>query len=236
MHRSYTDEQRAEAIALSLVVGPKAAAKSTGIPLRTICSWRPSSGKAAPPAAAVILDAAASNTQVVRRLWDVLTRAIDVLEAGLRDPEVRLGDVARATDVLLRSHNLLSGRATANVATNITSDLTLLDDDERRLIGNLTPEERHAYHDFMQFTVHASEALAAMPAERRTAMGLAIDAVWHDYLPDYDPAGIPWTTIPHPLGRPNWPGLTAPATSDPAALTETEMAQLEDWMRRKDNP
>jgi hypothetical protein len=236
MRRQYTDEQRAEALALSLTIGPLAASKRLGIPPRTVASWRHPShaDHPVPAAAAAVLDTARSTPEVVARLWDVLTRAIDTLETGLRDPQVRLGDVARATDVLLRSHALLSGRPTENVNTN----LTLMDDDERRLIDGLTPEKRHIYRAFLEANVAAAEALAALSDDRRAAMGTAIETVWHEYLPDYD-AGIPWSTIPQPL-RAIDPGpvvnVTPEPPPDPAALTPDELAQLEQWFASRKDP
>lgn len=140
--RAYTDQERATATGLALAIGAKNAAGQLGIPRRTISSWlrRPTPGVEA----AIV----ASESAVVDKLWRAVTEGIDLVTAGLRDPRARLGDKARALDVLANQHALLSGRVTSRTAVVDESEgITAEDADrladwlEQRLFEGHDPDE-----------------------------------------------------------------------------------------------
>ena len=158
MKRSYSSEQREEALALSLVVGPLKAGRQLGIPSRTVASWRRSAPTHAQPKdAAVILAEVRSTPQVVARLWDVLSKAVDQLEAGLSHPGARLGDVARATDVLLRSHELLAGHATER--SEVTAELV-------NFTAGMSQDEQTYISTLLKKALALSDALANLTPEQ----------------------------------------------------------------------
>lgn len=113
--RSYGDAERAEAIGLAMTLGSREASKRTSIPRRTISYWL---GKAAHGGQlAPIIEM--TQRQMAERMWRTLAVAVDRLDATLADPKARLGDVAKATEILLNAHRLLAGQSTENVAVGI---------------------------------------------------------------------------------------------------------------------
>jgi hypothetical protein len=133
MTRTYTAEQRVEAVALAASVGPVEAARRLGYPRRTVASWTHT------PAASPII--AAAEDAIAARLRTAHAEAMEAVLAGIRDPKSRLLDRARALEVLGGQLALAEGRATSNVhALNVTAsaDLTThLSDEERTALRHM---------------------------------------------------------------------------------------------------
>ena len=122
--RTYTVEERAEAVALSASIGPLKAAKQLGYPPRTVASWGHK------PAAAPII--AEANRTIAERLREAHSEALAAVLVGVRDPRSRLADRAAALRTLGEQLALAEGRATANVDLHSTStDAPELTDAER---------------------------------------------------------------------------------------------------------
>jgi hypothetical protein len=170
-------------------------------------------GRPIPPAAAVILDAAASNADVVSRLWRVLTDSIAALENGLKDPKVRLGDIAKATDVLLRSHQLLAGRATENIATNISITAAFSDEERAAIAFALDAELKHR------------ELMNALDS----GMSAAYDAEIHAVTMRYTAMLASGRYVPFASGDVIEPRALGPG--DP--LSPDELVQLAQWAQSK---
>lgn len=105
--RTYSDGERAEAVALSLTIGADAAAKRLGIPRRNISRWR----RTPTPVVAGVIEASAQD--IARKLWEAVDAGTDAVLAGLRDPKGRLGDKANALRIVVEAHALLTGGPTA---------------------------------------------------------------------------------------------------------------------------
>lgn len=114
-NRTYTLQEKTEAIGLALSIGPLKAAKQLGMPVRTVSAW--TAGERSAGSLSPIVTA--TREQAADRLWQTLQAATDAVEAGLRDPRQRLGDRARALEVLVHAHELLAGHSTENVAVGI---------------------------------------------------------------------------------------------------------------------
>lgn len=116
----WTPEQRADAIGRALATSSKTAAAQTGIPRRTISSWL-ARERHAPEIEALIVD---SREHVAAKLWEAVTVGTEQVLAGLRDPKARLGDKARALEVVASQYALLTGGVTARTeSANLTVDL-----------------------------------------------------------------------------------------------------------------
>ena len=111
MTRTYTAEERAAAIGLALSIGPLRAARQLGIPPRTLAHWR--AGERHGDDVAPIV--AASRQELARRLWEGVTAGVDAVLEGLHDPRQRLADRARALEVVMNAHALLTGGVTSRV-------------------------------------------------------------------------------------------------------------------------
>jgi len=112
-NRTYTAEEKAEAVGLALAVGPLKAAEQLGIPPRTVASWMHKPGALGPPTAA-------TRPEIIAKLQGTLNEAVDAVLLGLRDPKSRLSDRAHALDVLARHHALLTGGPTERTETSDT--------------------------------------------------------------------------------------------------------------------
>ena len=120
--RHYTAEDRADAVALAASVGPMRAADQLGIPRRTVNYW------AHKPEHSQVMRAA--EAKIADRLESAASLALDAVVQGLRDGKARLGDRARALEVLATQANLASGRATVrseNTNLNLTEYERTLD-------------------------------------------------------------------------------------------------------------
>lgn len=107
MSRTYTEAEKAEAVGLATAIGPLKAARQLGIPPRTVANWmhRPASS-------AVI---AAVETTIAERLAEAHERALAAVLSMIDDPKAKLGEKARALEVLGQQRALAEGRATANI-------------------------------------------------------------------------------------------------------------------------
>jgi transposase-like protein len=114
--RAYSQEEMAEAVALGASLGPRRAALQLGMPPRTLARWmhRPAS-------VPIIQEAEAS---IASRLEAAASIALEAVTDGLRDPKARLGDRARALEVLATQANLATGRATMR-SENLTLNLNV---------------------------------------------------------------------------------------------------------------
>src|SRR6266542_1344525 len=106
---SYTEGERSQAVGLALAIGPKRAAEQLGIPRRTISYWL-ARGAFTPAVEAALV---ATEEAIAERLWDTFTLGLEQVRAGLKDANARLGDKARALEVVAAQWQLLTGRATA---------------------------------------------------------------------------------------------------------------------------
>jgi transposase-like protein len=109
--RTYTAEEKAEAVGLALAVGPLKAAETLGIPARTVAAW--SSGERG-----IQPRSAASQPEIIEKLRTTFDLAIEAVIEGLNDPKSRLSDRAHAMDVLGRHLALLTGGATSRTETS----------------------------------------------------------------------------------------------------------------------
>ena len=106
-NRQYSESERAEAVALALVVGPNVAADRLGIPRRTVAAWR-SGERHRPEVQAVILE---SRQALAERMREIVSVASEQVLAGLRDPKQRLSDRVRALEVALEAARLLGAES-----------------------------------------------------------------------------------------------------------------------------
>ena len=208
--RRYTDAERSEALALSLAKGPLAAARELGIPARTLASWRvPSHAeRGIPKAAARVLDAAASNSEVVGRLWETLTRAVDQLDAQISKPNARLGDVARSVDSLLKAHELLSGRPTDR--TEVSAEVV-------NFTAGMNPDEQVYIAKLLRQALTMSEALSGLTDAQMTMYQDEQRWLEERYV------ALARGEVPLVLG----PGPVNVTPDEP--LTPDELAQLAQW-------
>lgn len=123
--RSYTDQERADAVGLALAIGAKKAAAQLSIPRRTISSWllRPSTEMQA----AIV----SSRQDVAARLWEAVSAGTEAVLEGLRDPKARLGDKASALRIVVEAHALVAGQPTSRVASVDESNGISADDADR---------------------------------------------------------------------------------------------------------
>ncbi len=109
--RSYSREERAEAVALAASVGPVRAARTLGLPVRTVTNWthRPDSS----PIIAVV------ERSIAEKLEEVHNLAADRAIAALKDPSTPARDVAAIMRIAGEQLQLATGRATANVEMQV---------------------------------------------------------------------------------------------------------------------
>jgi transposase-like protein len=137
--RTYSEAERAEAVALAAAIGPVKAARQLIIPRRTVSSWMHK------PAASPIIAAAEAN--IADMLRTAHSTALASVMVGLRDPKARLSDRARALEVLGEQLALAEGRATShnlNVNANAPPFPDALDDHERRDLADWLDAVNHA--------------------------------------------------------------------------------------------
>ena len=144
--RTYTAEQKAEAVGLAYSIGPKKAGEQLGIPPRTVAYWkRHGTGSSVVEAAISVV-----ATNIAERLEAAHALALDTVIEGLRNPKTRLSDAARALEVLGTQLQLARGAATQNIETHaygITGNLTDEEKDQARellralAMADLNPQE-----------------------------------------------------------------------------------------------
>ncbi|HEV2006065.1 MAG TPA: helix-turn-helix domain-containing protein [Candidatus Limnocylindrales bacterium] len=125
--RSYTEQERADAVGLALAVGAKQAAAKLGIPRRTISSWLQR------PTPAIEAAIVASEEMVASRLWQAIEEGASAVLVGMRDPKARLSDKASALRVVVEAHALISGGPTSRTESTITTGDVLSDHERAQL-------------------------------------------------------------------------------------------------------
>ena len=117
--RTYTAEERAAAVGLAMSIGPMRAAHQLGYPVRTVTAWRAGERHGSDITPIV----AASRQELARMLWQGVEAGVTAVLAGLHDPKQRLADRARALEVVMNAHKLLTGGSTSNVSSvNVNID------------------------------------------------------------------------------------------------------------------
>jgi hypothetical protein len=120
--RSYTDEQRSDALKLYQAVGPAEAGRRLGIPSTTVRQWAKRAGASSPRAEhvrAAVEGAKLTWEQRRAELTDKLGEAAEEFLAKARDANPsNAAFFARALDVVLKNANLLSGDPTERVAVS----------------------------------------------------------------------------------------------------------------------
>jgi transposase-like protein len=111
MTRTYTAEERAAAVGLAMSIGPLRAARQLGIPPRTLAHWRRGERHGTDITPIV----AASRQELARMLWQGVEAGVTAVLEGLHDPRQRLADRARALEVVMNAHALLTGGPTSRV-------------------------------------------------------------------------------------------------------------------------
>lgn len=134
--RSYTDEQKADALALYAEAGPTAVQEQLGIAKATVAGWAAANGvrtvrneRTAAAVEAARVDAAARRAIVADRLWQIADEASALELTKLRDADLR--DVVGARTRAIHDAQLLAGDVTARTETR-TSDA--LDREIERLL------------------------------------------------------------------------------------------------------
>jgi hypothetical protein len=122
-HASYSADVKAQAIARAYIIGGNEAADELHLPRRTVHNWLHS---AAAPAISEV-----TRARIEDVLWQSFRRAVDVLAGALGTPEhppqnLKLGDIARTVETLLRSYQLLTGGPTKRleITTELFPDIT----------------------------------------------------------------------------------------------------------------
>jgi hypothetical protein len=230
MTRIWTDARRAEAVGLAHALGDKEASKRTGIPARTIRRWLQLLHKGDERALA-ILDAP-TREQVAAKLWEGVTVGTEAVVAGLSDPRSRLGDKARALEVLATQHSLLTGGVTSRTETTgsrITSPQSGTEADsiqwwEQAIGGPLSDAEKRVLRDAIDaveewMILSVVDELRAARAEGRDPVNLRIPHHPNANLTDVRPALL---TDGQRLGSaPERPRTAEPPSRLPNLVMET---------------
>lgn len=186
--RTYSAEERAEAVALAASIGPLRAGDTLGIPRRTVASWMHT------PAAGPIIAAAEAN--IAERLTEAHRVALEAVLSGLAEPTAKLGDRARALEVLGNQAALAEGRATArtesmNLSMNVNVNAATWEqlEEARRYTASLleqldaggVDEVEEAVSQGLQFERHMREleadGIAATPAEAVEMMRVTVSVL-----------------------------------------------------------
>jgi hypothetical protein len=128
---------KAKAVGLGLTVGPQKAAEMlqpNGPSRRAISEWIRGKDISAPVQEAIIL----SREQLIATLWEGVSTGAQVVVAGFNDPKSRLGDKARALDVIARQFLLFAGEPTSRQETISTTTAPVDPEAERRLYRQMT--------------------------------------------------------------------------------------------------
>jgi transposase-like protein len=120
--RTYTDDERAAAIALYVEAGPTAVQRELGVPKGTVTAWAKVAGvgtvrneRMGEAIEAHMLDAKARRAGLVDKLVRVADEALDVELAKLAKSDLR--DVVGARTRAIHDLQLLTGAATARTET-----------------------------------------------------------------------------------------------------------------------
>ncbi|MEW5989724.1 MAG: hypothetical protein AB1736_00055 [Chloroflexota bacterium] len=162
----HSDAARAEALGLALALGADEAAHRTGIPRRTISRWL------ADPRRVEEASDPSTHEAIVGKLWHAVEVGTDAVLAGLQDPKARLGDKARALEVVSTRHAMLTGAATSrSEVVGRDPDNAAVDD----LLASLSWEEsaivRRAFDDALERVLAARDVTLAPVDPRRLTDG-----------------------------------------------------------------
>jgi transposase-like protein len=215
-NRTYTIEEKSATVALALSIGPLRAAKQLGIPPRTVAAW--TSGERSAKTLGPVVTA--TRQQAADRLWETLQRATDAVEDGLKDPRQRLGDRARALEVLVHAHELIAGRATENVAMQVAPAESVVD------MLALSDEQRHDLANMLRQAIDMRETLERLSpglGDQMDAEATALTAKWKRIAEGREV----------PLLGPGAPLLGSGIIEgeEDAPLTPAERSQLETWLQ-----
>lgn len=153
---TYTDDQKAEALALHLEHGTAEASRRTGIPSRTIIRWAGETGQTAQANAEKTQAARAQGAQQVSAMWaDYRSReaaaaggaaanARRAIHAAIEDGGTNYArdakDLAVVYGILIDKAELLSGNATTRIETWAQTEL---DRDLRSLVVEMEDKIRN---------------------------------------------------------------------------------------------
>lgn len=158
-HRSYSYEERMQAVGLALSVGAHKASEMLGIPRENISRWL----RRADSEPAIL----ASRRMIADRLWEAVEVGVEQVLAGLQDPEARLSDKARALEVVSTQYALMTGGVTSRSAT-VAEDPT--DAAALAAYNLMTPQERAEHARWL-------EAVAAGLPEQTSAFAEALGLI-----------------------------------------------------------
>lgn len=113
--RTYSEAEKAEAVALSMTIPTKVAAKRLGIPWRTLYRWK----QQPTPVIAGIIEA--TRQDVASALWEVVAAGSQEALRRIRDPGTRAGELAQLLKVAAEQHALLTGGPTSRTETRDTT-------------------------------------------------------------------------------------------------------------------
>lgn len=121
--RTYTPEQRAEALQLYETQGPKRAAKETGIPRNTITTWAQTAGVSSSRASktraasdALSADAANRRAAAALKAITLADKLLDILSERVADEsdDIPVKDLAIMFGIMADKHRLLTEMDTAS--------------------------------------------------------------------------------------------------------------------------
>ena len=130
--RSYSREQKAEAVGLAMSIGVKQAGRKLRIPYRSISHWLEK-----PEYRAIVAE---SRERVAAQLWLAVETGTREVLAGLQDKSAPLSHKAQALRVVAEQYQLLSGEATSR--TEVRSESMVGTFDVQAAANQLSDEER----------------------------------------------------------------------------------------------
>jgi transposase-like protein len=120
--RTYTDEEKANALALYAEQGPTAVQDELGIAKGTVAGWARANGvqtvrneRTAAATEAVVVDAAATRAALAAKLWALADKAIEVELQKLTKADLR--EVVGARTRAIHDAQLLTGEVTGRTET-----------------------------------------------------------------------------------------------------------------------
>lgn len=126
--RSYTDAEKAEALALYAEAGPTAVQQQLGIAKGTVAGWARRNGvrtvrneRMAAAVEAIQVDAAARRAIVADRLWRIADEASALELTKLAKADLR--DIVGARTRAIHDAQLLAGDATSRTEARVTDQL-----------------------------------------------------------------------------------------------------------------
>ena len=146
--RSYSREQKAEAVGLAMSIGVKQAGRKLRIPYRSISHWLEK-----PEYRAIV---AQSRERVAAQLWLAVETGTREVLAGLQDKSAPLSHKAQALRVVAEQHALLTGGATQRTESRNESIVGTMDLDAQA--ARLSDEERLVLREWSRRVVSQKQA------------------------------------------------------------------------------